>query len=457
MVVAMDKWLNHPTASKLIALGLGLLMWAVIHYNPDNATPTNVSSLLESKTIEGVKVQPYGLDERNYVLIGLEPQTVKLKVSGTKKALLAAKMAGYQLQVDLRTVGEGEHTLVLQESLPSGVTLVAITPDRVKVTVESLQTKEFEVDIQTKGNPAKGYKVGAPILKPSNRAHVTLPKSNLATVERVGATISVEGEKETLKNKSVKLAAYDAGGKIIENAVIDPAVLEVEIPITNPFKTVPLQFKLIGHMPAGLSIASFKPDVEQVTVYGPQETLDKLEFLEVDVQLADMKNTGKVAVPFKIVAPIIEISPQQVEISIEVLLSSTRSLEGLPITFNGLGDGLTVKTIEPSTGKADITIQGAPAILDRLRPGDVDVVADLSGRGPGIYSIPLVVNLERFMEQVGGTNSITVEIADNVPATVPEVSTDKNTGTTDTGTTDTGTTDTGTTDTGTNEAVITQP
>lgn len=425
----MDKWLNHPTASKLIALALGLLMWAVVHFDPDETSPTSVTSLQETKTIEGVKVQPYGLDERNYVLLGLEPQTVKLKVRGTKKALLSAKTEGYKLQVDLRTVGEGEHTLVLQESLPSGIELEVMTPDRVKVTIESLQTKEFEVDIQTQGNPAKGYKIGAPILKPSNRAHVTLPKSELATVERVGATISIEGEKETLKSKSVKLAAYDINGKIIENAVIDPAVLEVEIPITNPFKIVPLQFKFVGQMPSGLSIASFRPDIEQVTVYGPQETLDKLEFLEVEVPLADVKNTGKVTVPFKVIAPIIEISPQQVEISIEVLLSSTRSLEGLTITYSGLGEGLTVKIIEPSTGKADITIQGAPAILDRLRPGDVDVIADLSGRGPGTYSIPLIVSLERFMEQVGGTNSITVEIADSIPATVPEEGTNADTGT----------------------------
>ena len=39
-------------------------------------------------------------------------------------------------------------------------------------------------------------------------------------------------------------------------------------------------------------------------------------------------------------------------------------------------------------------------------------MVDLSGRGPGVYTLPLVVSLERFMEQVGGTKSITVEIID---------------------------------------------
>jgi YbbR domain-containing protein len=412
----VDKWLNHPTAVKLVALALGILMWAGVHFNPADSSPNNVTSLLETRVIDAVNIQPYGLDERNYVLLGLEPKTVKLTVRGTRSDLLAAKTNDYRIQVDLRTAGEGKHTLNLDENLPRGIQFVEMTPATVTVNVEALQIKEFEVDIRTEGSPAKGYKVGTPIVKPSNRVHVTLPKNELALVKRVGASIQINGEKETLKSKSVKLAAYDQEGRVIENAVIDPAVVEVEIPITNPFKTVPLQFKLLGHMPTGLSIASFNADVEQVTVYGPQEALDKIEFIEADVQLDNLKNSGIVTVPLKIVAPIIEISPKQIDINIEVLLSGTRLLEGLPITWSGLGDGLTVKIIEPATGKADITISGAPAILNRLKPGDVDVVADLSGRGPGTYTIPLSVNLESFLEQAGGTSNITVEITENVPA-----------------------------------------
>lgn len=414
----MDKWLNHPTFAKLLALALGILMWAVVHFNPDS-TPNNVSSLVETKVINSVKIQPYGLDERNYVLLGVEPQTVKLTVSGSRSDLLAAKTESYEVRLDLRTVGEGTHTMKLQYDLPRGIQFVEMTPSSVKVSIEALETKEFQVDITTSGNPALGYKAGSPIVKPSNRVHVTLPKNELAVVERVGATISVDGEKETIKNKSVKLAAYDKSGKVIENVTIEPAVLEVEIPITNPFKTVPLKFRLSGRVPVGLSIESFKADIEQVTLYGPQEELDKLDFFEVEVPLADVKNSGKLAVPLKIAAPIIEVSPKQIEINIEVVLSGTRSLEGLPIVWNGLGEGLSVTIVEPSTGKADITIQGAPAILDRLQPGDVDVIADLSGRGPGTHTIPLIVNLEQFMEQVGGTNSITVEITNDVPVVAP--------------------------------------
>ncbi|QMV41531.1 CdaR family protein [Cohnella cholangitidis] len=225
----MDRWLNHPTIAKLVALGLGILMWAVVHFDPNDTTPNNVASLYDTKVINDVIVQPYGLDERNYVLIGMEPLKVNLTVKGTRSDLKAAQTKDYQLKVDLRTVGEGQHTLQLEENLPRGITLVSMSPSTVMVSIEALQIKEFEVDIQTKGNPAKGYKVGTPIIKPSNRVHVTLPKSQLSSVDRVGATIAIDGEKESIKNKSVKLAAFDKDGKAIEGAIIDPAVLEVEV------------------------------------------------------------------------------------------------------------------------------------------------------------------------------------------------------------------------------------
>jgi len=411
----VDKWLSNPTVLKLVAVALGIILWAVVHFD-DPQTPTTVTSALENKTFNAVKVQTYGLNERNYVLKSITPQSVKLTVRGARSDLLKATTEDYRLRVDLSTVTDGEHTLKIQAELPRGVDLVSMTPDSVTVDVEELQTKEFEVSVTTKGTPAQGYKAGIPILRPTNRVHVTLPASKLAKVVSVGASVSVDGESKTIKNKSVKLAAYDANGKPIEGAVLDPAVLEVEVPITNPYKTVPLQFKLIGQMPPGLSIASFKPATEQLTIYGPQNVLDKVEFVEADLDLSTLTKSGKVTVPIKPIDSITEYSPEEVTVDIEVVLSQTRTIQGLPVTVEGLGDGLHAKITEPSTQKVDIVMQGAPAVLDKLQPGDVDVVADLSGRGPGVYTVPIVVNSPRFVDQVGGNTTVTVEISADQPA-----------------------------------------
>lgn len=413
----MDKWLNHPTLSKLLALVLALLMWAGVHYNPDS-TPNTVASTLKTKTYT-LNLQPYGMDERSFVLAEVEPKSVKIKVSGSNNALLA-KPEDFKMQLDLRTLGAGTHNVDIDVNLPRGLELLDMTPSQAQVTLIALETKEFEIEIETEGTPAKGYKAGTPIIKPSNKVHVTLPDNTMSEVASVRAKISVEGEQETIKSKGVKLVAYDEEGRVIEGAKMDPAVVEVEVPITNPFKTVPVQFRLTGRMPAGLSLSSFKPEVEEVTVYGPQEVLDKIDFLEAQVRLDSLRNSGKVEVELTTSVPITEVSPAKVTIAVDVVLSETRTLEGLPIEWKGLGESLIVTIVDPASGKADIVVQGAPSILGNLKPGDVDVIADLSGRGPGTYTIPLTVNLQRFLEQAGGTNSITVEITSDEPATTTE-------------------------------------
>lgn len=414
----MDKWLNHPTAIKIISLVVGIIMWTVVHFDPES-TPNNVASLVETRTVNGVKIELTGLDERSFLVKSIVPQEVKLTVRGIQSDIRLARKEDYHVTVDLTGLSEGVHSLSPRLDLPRGIQLVEINPGTVTVTIEALHTQEFEVNIRTEGAPAAGYIAGSPLIRPSSRAHVTLPEHTLAQVSQVGAVISIEGEKATVSKKSVKLAAYDAAGNEIEGAIIDPPAVEVEIPITLPYKTVPVQLVLSGSLPAGLSIGNFVTDTEQATVYGALETLAQIESVEATLQLSQLSQSGKVEIPLMTGVPASQISPEKITVDVEVVLSDTRTLEGLPINWRGLGEGLAVRILEPSTGKADIVVRGSPARLGSLRPGDVSVVADLTGKGPGTHELNLVVNAPRFIERAGGTARVTVEIFADVPEAEP--------------------------------------
>lgn len=415
----MDRWLSHPTVMKLMALALGILLWAVVHFDPENP-PSNVASLVEVKTIRSVQVHVVGLDEQRFELVDMQPKTIDLTVRGTRADILATRPEDYRLSVDLSELEAGTHTVSVQiDAMPRGLQLVSMNPGAVSVTLEPLQTKEFEVQLMIRGEPAEGYVVGKPILRPSNRAYVTLPDEELARVARVGAVIDVDGERETIRDE-IRLVAYDADGKIVEGAIIYPAVLEVEVPITLPFKTVPLQFRFQGEPAPGLAVASFQPDVDQVTVYGPQAELDRLEVLPVHVPMRNIRQTGRLELPLKAPSANLTVEPAQVTVQVEVVKAATRTFKELPVYWNGLGDGLRATVREPKTGRADIVVSGAPDVLDRLKPGDVMVIADLSGRGPGVYTVSLIVNLPRFVTQVGGTRSVTVEITPEGGAASPQ-------------------------------------
>jgi len=425
----MDKWLSHPTVMKVMALALGILLWAIVHFNPDNP-PSQVASLVEIKTIGPVQVTPSGLDEQRFVLVDMQPQSIDLTVRGTRAEILAARPDDFRLSVDLSEVEAGTHTIPIKiDDMPRGLQLVQLNPGAVVVTVEMLQTKEFEVELEIRGEPAEGYRVGTPIFNPSNRAYVTLPAEELERVVRVGAVLEIDGASETIRGRVVRLTAYDADGNALEQAIITPPELEVEVPITLPSKTVPVQYRYVGTPPDGLAVASLEPDVQQVTVYGPQAALDKLQELQVDVDLSKLRESGPFEVPLEAGSPFAFVSPDKAVFQAAVVPAETRVLENVPISWNGLGEGLRVVSQEPAGDRISIQVSGAPELLNRLQPADVTVVADLSGRGPGVHTVPLTISLPRFVTRTGGVTSVTVEIVPRETAATADPETEPPEGT----------------------------
>lgn len=416
----MDKWLSHPTVMKVMALALGILLWAIVHFNPDNP-PSQVASLIEIDTIRSVPVTPVGLDEQRFVLVDMQPKSIDLTVRGTRAEILAARPDDFRLSADLGEVEAGTHTIPVKiDEMPRGLQLVQLNPGAVVVTVGMLETREFEVELEIRGEPAEGYRVGTPILYPSNRAYVTLPAEELDRVARVGAVLEIGGESETIRGRVVRLAAFDAEGNVLERAIITPPELEVEIPITLPSKTVPLQIRYVGTPPDGLAVVSLEPDIRQATVFGPQEELDKLDALQVDVDLSALRRSGPVEVPLETGLRSVSVSPDKVVIQAEVAPAETRWIEDVPIIWNGLGEGLRVVPREPPSDRISIQVSGAQELLSRLQPGDVTVTADLGGRGPGVHTVTLNVSLPRFVTWTGGVPSVTVEIVSRETAAVAE-------------------------------------
>lgn len=415
----MDKWLSHPTVMKVMALALGILLWAIVHFNPDNP-PSQVASLIEIDTIRSVPVTPVGLDEQRFVLVDMQPKSIDLTVRGTRAEILAARPDDFRLSADLSEVEAGTHTIPVKiDEMPRGLQLVQLNPGAVVVTVEMLQTREFEVELEIRGEPAEGYRVGTPILYPSNRAYVTLPAEELERVVRVGAVLEIDGASETIRGRVVRLAAYDAEGNVLEGAIITPPELEAEIPITLPSKTVPLQIRYIGTPPDGLAVVSLEPDIQQATVFGPQEELNRLDVLQVDVDLSALRKSGPFEVPLE-AGQRFAVSPNKVVFRAEVAPAETRWIEDVPIIWNGLGDGLRVVPREPPGDRIGIQVSGAPELLNRLQPGDVTVTADLSGRGPGVHTVTLTVSLPRFVTRTDGVTSVTVEIVSRETAAAAE-------------------------------------
>lgn len=415
----MDKWMKNNNFNKILALALSIILWTIVHVDtaPTNQTTVNT----ESKTIENVKVEIEGFDSDTYVLTK-DVDSVRMEVRGKKSDLTYKFSDAYRVWLDLSDVKPGDNTLPLMYSTPSGVTLDDMVPNQVNVHIELRTTKSFPVTLNIKGEPAEGYKLGTPVIDPLS-AEVTLPASDLGRVAKVQGNIELDGESEPFKEKRLKLYAYDSAGNELKDAVIEPSAVSVELPITLPFKTLPLDISFTGRLPGSLVLSRVTPEQDMVTVYGSDETLLNLSSYEAVLDLSSITAAGTEQLKLELKPPegTGKIEPATMNVSVSAAEISERTLSAVPIKLEGVSSGLTALVVDPVSTSMDLTVSGAPTLLDQLDRDNISVVADVGGLTAGIHVVPLQVSLPRFIALKNAGQQLTVKVELLAPAT-PEAS-----------------------------------
>lgn len=403
----MDKWLRNTNVVKIIALLLGILLWAVVHLD-ESSTPGSGFSTTQEKTIYNVKVTPL-YDEGKFHIASMDPTEVMIKMEGKESALKKISTTDkYQIVLDLTDAKVGESTISLMaKDFPSGVN-VSIFPPYAKVVLEEKQTKEVPVQVNLIGNPANGFKAGQPVAKP-NRALLTVPSGLMDEAITVKADVNIENAQSAV-TKQVKLVALDQNGK--ELAVsISPTVVDVEVPITQPFKKMPLQLKVIGEPAPGFGVSLFQPTVDQITVYGPQELLNTLDFYEgPQVDLSGLKADQIYTLDIPLRSRITAVDPPKVEVKVQVVASDQRTFEQVPITIIGQNNEFDTSIRTPSNSAVNVTVEGAPSTLLKLKPSDVQLILDVSNLPPGEHTVNINVNLPQFVKKVDMDTKAVVDI-----------------------------------------------
>ncbi|WP_172197154.1 CdaR family protein [Saccharibacillus qingshengii] len=424
----MDKWLGNNTAAKIIALAVALILWAMVHVDTD--TPTITRNTQGNQTIANLAIEPYGLDDEKYVLQSVVPQRISVEVAGQRSQITSLlPSTEYQVKMDLSRVTEpGQYTVPLQFDPPAGVELLSIEPSRVTVTIEEKVTQEFNAVILTTGVPADGFTELDPVFEEGNAVKVTLPESEMKQVQKIQGEMSVDGANESISGR-VKLVAYANNGEVLDDAVITPAAIKVQIPISSNVssvssKTLPLNVSYSGDLPDGLVLAGVEAGANQVTLYGPKGVLEGMDsYPPVTLDLGEVKAEGSTRYKEALAAPdgIERIEPSSVEFTVNVVPFAEKTIENVPVALTGQTAGTDAKITDPVSGKMNVTVKGAPSRLAEITAADIGLTADLSGLNAGSHNVRLKVELPDYIRMdEASAPSVTVEIAAAAEETKPD-------------------------------------
>lgn len=402
----MDKWLRHNNVVRVVALAIGILLWVVVHLDVQT-NPNTATGAIQNTPISNVMVQAV-YDETQFSIVSIEPSEVTVTFKGDYSRIRELNPGNFKILVDLSGLTAGTYELPLEtdSDLPKGVTL-EIVPSKVKVVMEEKTMKEIPVQIDLTGTPAEGFRAGTPIVNPG-RVYISGPASKIETAETARATIDVQDANQNVVKK-VKLIAYDQAGNEVKGA-ISPPVLEVEVPITLPLKSMPLQIKWIGQPARGFAVAGVQQSVEQITVYGTQDILDRMDFYEgVEIDLTGLTEdkTFSIDVP---VSQELKVEPSKLEIKVTIVPAVTKVLEGISVTLSVPNEGVEASLALPEDELTSVTVEGAPEVIEKLRSQDVQALVNVSNLAPGTYELPISVSLPLFVKRLDTPVTATVEI-----------------------------------------------
>ncbi|WP_458121221.1 CdaR family protein [Paenibacillus sp. Z6-24] len=391
----MDKWISNNTVAKVLALVVSILLWIMVHMDNNTLPMQSSASQVGTSVINDVQVQPYGFDEDKYVLKSIEPSTVSIEVRGTRPDLLPSD--SYKAKVDLSQIkGPGTISLPLITDTPASVQYVSSTPSVVKVTIEEKTSNVFVPEIIAQGEPAEGYQKGAPVVTDgTDKVSVTLPQSRLEDVQKVQGVISVAGATDTV-SKTVALAVYDKSGNVMKDAIISPAAVKVEVPIGAATRTLPLNLSYTGQLPNSLVLAGTEVSADEITVYGSESALAALgDSITASVDLSSIEQAGTVTLTAKLDLPegTERVSPSSVQVKITTEEFSERVIQNVPIGLVGTGSNVEAIITKPQSKQVSLNIKGSPEALQAVKPEDIKATANISGRGPGTYTIPVQIVL----------------------------------------------------------------
>ncbi|MDP9265478.1 MAG: CdaR family protein [Chloroflexota bacterium] len=371
---------------KAAAAIVAVVLWAVLV----QSAPREITVAFDGRVPVERPVVPSG-----QVLRG-QLGDVAVRLRGPEGVVDRMALADLKATLDLSgldpTRPEPQDVPVRMAAADARVKVVEVVPAAIAVRVERITSRAAAVQARLGNEPAKGTVAGDATFVP---AEVTLsgPESLVASVAAVYATVRF-GDTAVDVIQSVQPIAVDASGQVVDAVSVDPAAIQVSIPVlpSATTRTVPVLWTLRGAVANGFWISRVVTDPFAVTLQGPAAALASLDRVETGaVDVTGISSSRSVRVPLVLPDGVAPLRPQDAVVSLTVVpLTGSRPFPLIAIQVTGIGAGLSADLDQRTV---ELLLTGTVGALAGVGVEQVTATVDASGKGPGTYPVDVVVRV----------------------------------------------------------------
>lgn len=411
--------------SAILSLSIAFAMW---YYVITVVSPGSIETIYDIPVVfEGETVLT---EDRGMMITSKSEQVlIDLRLSGNRTDLAKVNKGNITIKVNLaRVYDPGEHELTYDIILPGDVPQGALTveskyPEAVKLTVEKRIKKPVEVRVNFTGAAAENYMADTESrILDYPTVNVTGPSSVVDLIDHARIDVDLTGRVESI-SENFRYILCDAEDNPVNVEMITTDVAEVHMDMKIfRFKRIPLTVALTYGGGAWEDSVEVVIDPAHISVSGSEALLEDLETIQLgSIDLSSMEEDLQTAYPIVLPEGITNLSERaEAAVTVKFKELAIRDLEITNITTVNVPEGLEAELLNQVLR---VRLRGPAGVMGSLKPEDVAVVVDFTGKEIGSFTIkPTITVHGEAYAKVGavGTYSVSATLRE-----IPEPETEE--------------------------------
>jgi len=378
---------NSGLAALSVVLAFGLWIFVTDAENPEQTGRPQID----------IAVRPVNVPAD--IAVAAELDTVRVEVRVEENVFDSLTKDDFQATVNLDGLTVGEYDLLVEVRPLTGrgnLRIVDVFPEEITVTLAQLLSKTVPVDLEINGALPADFSLGKADLE-TETAVVAGAQTNVEKVVKVVAALDIEGRTEPFES-AVHLEPRDQQGALVEDVVVDPAIIDVSIEIEQKSfsRSLAVSPQLNGTPRQGYNVVGVTVDPPVVTVFASQAFINQaVSILTQPVDIEDA--SGEVIRTISLDLPTGASVRGGVNVTVTVNISPApgQLMFAVPLSATGVGDDLTIVGSLPSV---QVFLFGPlPALLE-LNPNDITARVELGGKDAGTHNVKIEVTAPSGLE-----------------------------------------------------------
>jgi len=384
----IDKILNK----KQSLLVISLIAACAIFFAVDQKITTLIDDSAEVLYNQPVKAI---YNEELYVVEGV-PKTADVTIIGRKEDVYLAKQyPADEIIVDLKDLKAGTHKVSAKYKQSVLSVEYKIDPSTLTVVIYEKMSanRELSYDVIHKDKLDSKLNIESVTL---NRDTVIIKGADykLEKVASVKALVDVESitsqKVGSATLEDVPLVAYDKDGKIVDVEIV-PEKVQATVKISSPSKSVPIKIETVGELD-NRAIKSLTPSQYNVVIYGPNKSLEDIEYVTAEIDVDKVKEDKKYTVTLKKPTGVREMSIEKITVDMKLDSITTKEVTGVKINSINLGNGLKVQALSKEDSNITVILKGSSSVLKTIDSSSIKAYIDLADLTVGDHEVEIKVS-----------------------------------------------------------------